>query len=91
MLITVSVWLLVWGNLMIEQSGDKAKREVALQFLDDLEVRHDFLLTELDKLNATVELVLAEYTKSRGGTQSASALNAGEEINIGTDQVEDGR
>ncbi len=76
---------------MIEQSGDKAIREVALQFLDELEVRHDFLLTELDKLNATVECVLAEYTKSRGGTQGSAVLGASEVNSTETAPVADGQ
>jgi hypothetical protein len=50
---------------MIESTSDSSTREGALQFLDELEVRHDFLLTELEKLNVTIETVLNEYTKSR--------------------------
>ncbi len=58
---------------MIETSGDQATRENALQFLDEMESRHDFLLNELDKLNASIETVLSEYTKSRQGADASPA------------------
>jgi len=48
------------------------RRENALDFLDELDERHDFLLTELEQLNTRIDSVLNEYTKSR---QSAALAN----------------
>ena len=71
---------------MIEPTGDTTTRESALQFLDELESRHDFLLTELDKLNLQIESVLSEYTKSRGGTAASPAAIAERPTEVDVDE-----
>ncbi len=43
----------------------QARRDNALDFLDELDGRHDFLLNELEQLNLRIDSVLAEYSKSR--------------------------
>jgi hypothetical protein len=50
------------------------KREAALEFLDELDGRHEFLLSELEQLNARLDAVLNDYTKSR---QSAAQVASG--------------
>jgi hypothetical protein len=63
---------------MSEESS--TRRENALDFLDELDERHDFLLDELEQLNTRIDAVLNEYTKSR---QSAAmtGVSVGEQPN----------
>ena len=48
----------------------QSKRDNALEFLDELDVKHDRLLDELDVLNNRIDAILADYSKSR---QTAAA------------------
>ena len=52
----------------------QSKRDSALDFLDELDGKHDLLLTELDSLNARIYSILAEYAKSRQA--AAGAIDA---------------
>jgi len=51
----------------------QSKRYNALEFLDELDGKHDYLLTELDALNARIDTILAEYAKSRQAVAGVSA------------------
>ncbi|MDX1927573.1 MAG: hypothetical protein SFV81_13710 [Pirellulaceae bacterium] len=55
---------------MSEESSNR--RNNALDFLDELDERHDFLLNELEQLNLRIDAVLNDYSKSR---QSAAIAN----------------
>ena len=55
---------------MSEES--QTRRDNALDFLDELDGRHDLLLTELEQLNSRIDSVLSEYTKSRQSAALAS-------------------
>ena len=45
--------------------ASQSKRDNALEFLDELDVKHDRLLDELDVLNNRIDAILADYSKSR--------------------------
>lgn len=50
-------------------------QDEALKLLDDLDQRHDFLLTELESLNTRIESVLNQYSKTRN-SEHGSALTS---------------
>lgn len=56
---------------------DTQARSVALGFLEEMEAKHQRVLTELDELNARIEKVLDEYLQSRKIVQVESAQKAG--------------
>lgn len=52
----------------------QTRRDNALDFLDELDGRHDLLLTELEQLNQRIDSVLGAYSKSRQSAALASSL-----------------
>jgi hypothetical protein len=54
----------------------KSRRDDALDMLDDLDIRHDSLLIEIDALSARIDGVLGEYSKQRGGSTVVPVLSA---------------
>ena len=51
----------------------------AHQLLEELEVRHDQLLAEIDALDARVDAVLAQYTQARSEIASATIESSDDE------------
>ena len=62
------------------------RRDNALDFLDELDVRHDLLLAELELLNQRIDSVLGAYSKSRQSAALASSL--GDERTADVDSLE---
>ena len=61
----------------------------ALELLDDLDTRHDNLLTDLDNLLNRVERVLEDYARSRGKpVETYKAKVAGNEIPFDDEELE---
>lgn len=72
---------------------DATRRNQALDFLDELDERHDYLLNELDQLNLRIDSVLNEYTKSRQLSAQANGVlepprDAVTSIDASNDQAE---
>ena len=67
---------------MSEESS--SRRNNALDFLDELDERHDFLLNELEQLNVRIDTVLNEYSKSRQSAAIANGVAADHQAQIET-------
>lgn len=63
----------------------QAKRENALDFLDELDGKHDRLLDELDLLNTRIDSILADYAKSRQAAANTQAATTQAISELGTD------
>ena len=55
----------------IEEAKPSSSVEEALQFLDELENRHNQVLEQLDELNAKIEQVLESYLEKRAKREAA--------------------
>ncbi len=64
---------------MADPESEISKRDQALEFLDEMEVRHDHLLQELDALNLRIDSILDAYAKSR--SPHANPAPAGRPLN----------
>jgi hypothetical protein len=64
----------------------QTRRDNALDFLDELDGRHDLLLAELELLNQRLDSVLGAYSKSRQSAALTSSL--GVELSADVDSLE---